>query len=134
MEYLIGALLGIVTCAFALLAGFDKRVFYPVLLIVIATYYVLFAVMGNSMRALTIDSLVVGLFLAVALVGFKKNLWFVVAALAGHGVFDFSHHLLIDNPGVPSWWPGFCLAFDIPAAAFLAVLLMRRSRSAPIVG
>jgi hypothetical protein len=134
MEYLIGALMGIVTCAFALLAGFDKRVFYPVLLIVIATYYVLFAVMGNSMRALTIDSLAAGLFLVVAVVGFKKNLWFVVAALAGHGVFDFSHHLLLDNPGVPSWWPGFCLAFDILAAAFLAVLLMRRSRSAPIVG
>jgi hypothetical protein len=74
MEYLIGTLLGIVTCSFAFLSGFDKRVFYPVLLIVIATYYVLFAVMGNSLPALTIDSLVAGLFLVIALLGFKKNL------------------------------------------------------------
>jgi hypothetical protein len=38
--------------------------------------------------------------------GFKKNLWVIVAALAGHGVFDFFHHLFIQNPGVPVWWPG----------------------------
>ena len=109
MEYLIGALLGIVTCAFALLAGFDKRVFYPVLLIVIATYYVLFAVMGNSMRALTIDSLVVGLFLAVALVGFKKNLWFVGRS-RGTWRFDFFIIYLLTirvclPGGLVSAWP-----------------------------
>jgi hypothetical protein len=39
---------------------------------------------------------------------------------------DFFHHLLIQNPGVPVWWPGFCLSFDVFAAAFLAILLMRR--------
>ena len=73
------------------------------------------------------ESLAAGIFLAVAVAGFKKNLWLVVAALAGHGVFDYFHHLLIDNPGVPIWWPGFCLAFDILAGGFLAVLLMRRA-------
>jgi hypothetical protein len=35
--------LAAVVCAFALLAGFDRdRAFYPTLLIVIATHYVLF--------------------------------------------------------------------------------------------
>lgn len=42
---------------------------------------------------------------------------------AGHGVFDFSHHLFIKNPGVPVWWPGFCLSFDVLAGGFLAMLL-----------
>jgi len=51
--------------------------------------------MGRSVQALTTESLVAGLFLAVAVVGFKKNLWLVVAALAGHGVFDFFHHLFM---------------------------------------
>jgi hypothetical protein len=38
------------------LAGFDReRVFYPVLRTVIATYYVLFAVMGGSAPALTAE-------------------------------------------------------------------------------
>jgi hypothetical protein len=83
--------------------------------------------MGNSTSALAIESAVAGTFVVLAVVGFKKNLWLVVAALAGHGIFDFFHHLIIQNPGVPMWWPGFCLSFDILAGGFLAVLLLRRS-------
>jgi len=130
MEYLIGVVLAVVVCAFALLTGFDRdRAFYPTLLIVIATYYILFAVMAGSAQALMIESLVAGAFLVAAVAGFKKNPWFVVAALAGHGIFDFFHHLFIQNSGVPAWWPGFCLSFDILAGGFLAVVLTRRSPS-----
>lgn len=128
MEYLIGVGLALVVCAFGSLAGFDRdRVFYPTMAIVVATYYILFAAIGSSTPALVLESLVAGIFLAMAVAGFKKNLWVAVAALAGHGVFDFFHHLLIRNPGVPAWWPGFCLAFDVLAGAFLAMLLMQRS-------
>jgi len=128
MEYLVGFGLAVVVCAFASLVGFDlDRVFYPTLLTVVATYYILFAVGGNSTQALAVESLIATGFLALAVAGFKKNLWLIVAALAGHGVFDFFHHLFIPNPGVPVWWPGFCLSFDVLAGGFLAVLLMRRS-------
>src|SRR6266478_7450290 len=128
MEYLIGVVLAVVMCAFALLTGFDRdRVFYPTMLMFITGYYMLFAVMGSSVQALMTESLVASLFLVVAVVGFKKNLWFVVAAIAGHGVFDFFHHLFIENPGLPVWWPGFCLGFDVLASGVLAALLMRRS-------
>jgi hypothetical protein len=127
MEYLIGVGLAVAVCVFAMVAGFDRdRVFYPTLVIVIATYYILFAVMGSSTAALAMESVIAGAFLALAVAGFKKNLWMIVAALAGHGVFDFFHHLFIRNPGVPEWWPGFCLAFDVLAGGFLAMLLMRR--------
>jgi hypothetical protein len=128
MEYLIGVGLAVVVCAFAMLTGFDRdRVFYPTLTTVIATYYILFAAMGSSTRALGLESLIAGAFFALAVAGFRKNLWLIVAALAGHGVFDFFHHLFIQNPGVPVWWPGFCLSFDVLAGGFLAMLLMRRS-------
>jgi hypothetical protein len=128
LEYLIGVGLALVVCAFAMLAGFDRdRVFYPTVVIVNATYYVLFAVMGNSNSALAAECMVAVTFLVAAVAGFKKNLWLVVAALAGHAVFDFFHQLFIRNPGVPIWWPGFCLSFDILAGGFLALLLMRRS-------
>ena len=40
-------------------------------------------------------------------------------------VFDIVHHLLIENPGVPQWWPGFCLVFDVIFGGLLAVRLMR---------
>jgi len=93
----------------------------------VATYYILFAAMGSSSSALTAESLAACLFLMVAIVGFKKNLWWVAAALAGHGVFDLFHHLLIQNPGVPEWWPGFCMSYDVFAGAFFAVLLSKRS-------
>jgi hypothetical protein len=127
MPYLIGIVLAAAVCAFALLSGFDRdRAFYPTLLIVVATYYVLFAVMGSSLTALTMESLAAAAFLLVAVAGFKKNLWLVAAALAGHGVFDFLHSMLIPNPGVPVWWPGFCLSFDILAGLILAILLVKR--------
>src|SRR5215471_7620677 len=128
MEYLIGVGLALLVCAFAMLTGFDRdRAFYPTLATVIATYYILFAVIGSSTRALVVESLIAGAFLGLAVAGFKKNLWLVVAALSAHGVFDFFHHLFIQNPGVPVWWPGFCLSFDAFAGSFLAILLVRRS-------
>jgi hypothetical protein len=53
-----------------------------------------------------------------------------VAGLGGHGVFDWVHHSLIANPGVPAWWPAFCGAADVGLAGALAVLLLRRRISA----
>ena len=128
MEYLIGIGLSVAVCVFAALVGFDRdRVFYPTLVTVVASYYILFAVIGNSGRALALESVIAGAFFALAVAGFKNNLWLIVAALTGHGVFDFFHHLFLQNPGVPVWWPGFCLSFDALAGGFLAVLLVRRS-------
>jgi hypothetical protein len=71
MPYLIGIVLAIAVCVFALLSGFDReRVFYPTVLIVNATYYVLFAVMGSSLPALAAESLAAGAFLVVGVAGF----------------------------------------------------------------
>jgi len=128
MEYLIGVVLGVIVCGFAMVSGFDRdRVFYPTVLIVVGTYYILFAAMGASTSVLALESLVVCGFTALAVAGFKKNLWIVAAGLAGHGVFDFFHHSLIQNPGVPVWWPGFCGSIDIFFGVFLALLLIKRA-------
>jgi hypothetical protein len=129
MPYLAGIVLALSVSGLATLIGLDRdRAFYPTLLVVIASYYVLFAVMGGSGRAQVVETLVMTGFLLVAVIGFKKSLWLVVAALAAHGVFDFFHGRVVANPGVPAWWPGFCLTYDVTAAGFLAWLL-RRSRS-----
>jgi hypothetical protein len=128
MEYLIGAGLAVMVCTFAMLAGFDRdRVFYPTVLTVIASYYILFAAMGGSRRALALESLITGVFLVLAVAGFKRSLWLIVVALVGHGIFDFFHDLVVHNTGVPDWWSGFCLAFDVLAGSFLAMLLVRRA-------
>ena len=54
----------------------------------------------------------------------------VVVALAAHGLLDFTYHQLIAIPGVPAWWPSFCLSFDVVAAACFAWLLSQSRASA----
>lgn len=130
MEYLAGISIALVVSLFATLIGLDRdRAFYPTVLAVIASYYDLFAVMGGSVQAVVGESLVMVVFLGATVLGFKRNLWLVVAALVAHGLFDFFHGRLISNPGVPVWWPMFCLTYDVAAAAYLAWLL-RQSRVA----
>lgn len=107
--------------------GFERdRAFYPSAMLVIALLYVLFAVMGGSEQALLIDGLLSVPFLVAAATGFRRSLWLVVAALAAHGVLDFFHPHFVSNPGVPPWWPNFCLAYDVVAAGYLGVSLWVR--------
>ena len=90
---------------FASLTGFDRdRAFYPTVLIVIASYYVLFAVVGGSGPALAVEVTIAIGFTILAILGFRKNLWVAAAAIAGHGMFDFVHHWIVENPGLPRWW------------------------------
>lgn len=127
MALLIGIGLALGVGVFASLIGLDRdRAFYPVVMMVIASYYALFAVMGGSTDALVVEALIGCVFLALAVAGFRRSLWLVVIALAAHGVFDFVHGSLVANPGVPAWWPGFCLAYDVGAAGYLGFLLARR--------
>lgn len=124
MAYLVGIVIALVVSLSATFAGFDKdRAFYPTVLAVIASYYVLFAVMGGSIETVLVELAVMSVFIGVAVLGFKRNLWFVVAALLVHGIFDFVHGHFVSNPGVPIWWPMFCLAYDFAAAVYLSWLL-----------
>lgn len=127
MEYLIGTGLALVVGAFATVAGYDRdRSFYPTVLIVVASYYDLFAIMGGREGALGPEIAASMIFVVLSAVGFRTNLWVVVAALAGHGLFDFAHGHTIGNPDVPAWWPMFCLSYDVTAAAYLAWRLVTR--------
>src|SRR6188768_1884461 len=130
MEFTIGIAAAAAVGLFASVIGFDKeRSFYPVVLIVIATLYVLFAVMARSTSSLVGEAIFALVFVAIAAAGFRKTPWLIVAGLALHGVFDFFHHAVIANPGVPAWWPGWCLAYDGVAAAYLAALILIRKTS-----
>jgi hypothetical protein len=127
----IGLVLALAVSLYARVTRLDRdRALYPVVLVVIASYYVLFAVMGGSDRVIIIESLVAGGFAVAATVGFRRSLWLVAAALGAHGVLDLFHARVVANPGVPAWWPGFCLAYDVTAAAWLTGLLLRGT-SAP---
>lgn len=135
MGYGIGSVLSLVVSLFARVVGLDRdRAFYPTVLIVVAHYYVLFAVMAGTTHALILESSVMMLFVVVAVAGFKRNLWVVVAALVGHGVFDFFHAGIVTNAGVPEWWPAFCMSYDVGAGGCLAWLLMHSKATTPVTG
>jgi len=120
-----GIVLAVTVTVVARLVGFDRdRALYPIALLVIASYYELFAVLGGTRSALAEEMIVFALFASAAVIGFRTSLWIVAAALAAHGLFDlFLHHEIIANRGVPLWWPAFCSSYDVTAGGCLAMLL-----------
>jgi hypothetical protein len=127
VPYIIGIALSLSVALFARRVGFDRdRAFYPTVLIVIGSIYVLFAAMSGSARTVFLESIPMMGFVIAAVVGFKSSAWIVVGGLAGHGVFDAFHGKILENSGVPIWWPAFCLAYDLGAAVGLAWGMKRR--------
>ncbi len=123
---LIGLALAPAIVALGRLSGLDRdRALYPVTLIVIASYYVLFATMGGA-DALPGELIAAAVFVVVAIFGFRTTLWWAAAGIAGHGIFDwFVHPRLIANPGMPAFWPAFCGSIDVALGVLLAILLLR---------
>ncbi|HJQ54629.1 MAG TPA: hypothetical protein VJ825_12385 [Gemmatimonadaceae bacterium] len=127
LAYGIGVVLALLTFGAGRLIGLDRdRAFYPTILMVIASYYVLFAVVGGSAPVLIAECIVALIFFSAAVAGFKSSLWIVVVGLAAHGLFDLVHGSVIVDPGVPAWWPAFCLSFDIVLAVVVASVALRR--------
>ena len=123
LPFTVGIVLSLGVALFARGVGLDRdRAFYPTVLIVVASYYVLFAIMSGSTSAVLTESIVMAAFVAAAVMGFKTRSWIIIAGLAAHGVMDSFHGAVIDNPGVPSWWPAWCMAYDVGAAGALALL------------
>jgi hypothetical protein len=75
---------------------------------------------------LLIECIVMATFVVAAVAGFRNSPWIIVVALASHGILDVFHGHVIANPGVPAWWPGFCMAYDVVAAGYLGFRLSTR--------
>lgn len=128
MGIMLGIALAMGVGLFGTYIGFDRdRVFYPLILMVIATYYVLFALCGAAPLTLVFEIGGALGFAVLAVLGFRRNEWLVVCGLVLHGCFDIVHDQVISNAGVPTWWPEFCLAFDVAIGFYLASRLMRCS-------
>jgi hypothetical protein len=129
MEYIVGITLALFFCAAAAALGMDReRVFYPAVVMAVASYYLAFAVADGRGEVMLAEVAIAAVFIALAVAGFKLNPWIAVVALGGHGVMDAFHHLLVHNTGVPQAWPGFCMSFDVGAAAIVAWLMRVRAR------
>lgn len=125
---LIGTTLALVIVVLGRLSGLDRdRAMYPIALIVIAAFYVLFATMGGA-QALPAELIAATVFTVIAIIGFRTSLWWAAAGIAGHGIFDWVvHPHLISNPGMPAFWPAFCGSIDVALGVLIAALLIRRA-------
>ena len=126
LPVLIGIALALAVVGLGRLSGLDRdRALYPVTLIVIAAYYVLFATMGGA-PALPGELMAATVFVVIAIVGFRTSLWWAAGGIAGHGIFDWVvHPRLIANPGMPVFWPAFCGSIDVALGVLIAILLLR---------
>jgi hypothetical protein len=126
MAYAIGFALAVGLAAFARVAGLDRhRAYYATLVIVVAHYYVLFAVIGGDAPALAKESIGLIVFACAAVLGFRVHPAILMIGLASHGVFDALHGHIIANAGVPHYWPAFCGTFDVVAAACMPLYSVR---------
>jgi FtsH-binding integral membrane protein len=108
MEYIVGITLALVFCAAAAALGMDReRVFYPAVVMAVASYYLAFAVIDGRNGVMLSEVAIAAVFIVAAVAGFKLSPWTAVVALGGHGVMDGFHHHLVHNTGVPQAWPGF---------------------------
>lgn len=130
LPVMIGVLSAVAIAALARSTGFDRdRSFYPTVLIVIAAYYILFAVMGGSRQALVWELVVAVAFSTVAITGALRLPLLVGVGIFSHGLFDFVHYVMIQDAGVPDWWPGFCGSLDV----VLGLWVIGLSRSSGVV-
>lgn len=124
----IGLLLAVGIAALARFTRFDEdRSFYSTILVIIASYYVLFAVLGGSRHALGWELVIAVVFSAVAIIGALVLPALVGIGIIAHGLFDLVHDVLITNSGVPTWWPSFCGSIDV----LLGLWVLLSTRSAP---
>lgn len=124
-----GIAFGLGVAFLARAAGFDRdRSFYPVVLIVIAFYFVLFAVISGDWTAILTQAIVALGFCGIAIIGHRSAIVIAAAGIAGHGVYDFAYGALGLEHGAPTWWPVFCGVIDVILGA-AAVLSLRSVRS-----
>jgi hypothetical protein len=71
---------------------------------------------------LAVETALAAVFVVVVAVAIPVSPWLLVAGLAGHGVKDAVQHRTGFVHGT-RWWPPFCAAVDVVAAALLAVAL-----------
>jgi len=126
---IVGALLAVGVATLAKFTRFDEdRSFYSTVLIIIASYYVLFAILDGSGHALVWELILAVAFSTAAIIGALFLPTLVGAGIVAHGLFDLVHDVFIENSGVPTWWPSFCASIDVLLGIWVIILTLNRSR------
>jgi hypothetical protein len=118
----IGVVLAVFIALLSRLTHFERdRSYFAVILIAIATYYVLFACMANE--AIMAEVFVASIFAFLAICGALRWPLLLGIGIFMHGIFDLVHNNFISNSGVPLWWPMFCASIDMVLGTWVIYLV-----------
>ena len=101
---------------------------YPFILACYPLFYFGFALYANDSHAL-IQELIYSIpifiiCLLTALKSFKYSACILATGYVIHGIYDFFHHHLFINTGMPVWWPEFCGTIDLIIGVYLFAFAM----------
>ncbi len=98
----------------------DPATVLALLLALIASVYIGFAVADGRPRVIAVESSVAGAFVLLAAAAVTGSAWLLVLGYTGHGLKDFwqerSHYVAGTR-----WWPPFCAAVDWLVAVVLVI-------------
>lgn len=98
----------------------DQATVQALLLALIASVYIGFAVADGRPRVIAVESTVAGAFFLLAAAGVTGLAWLLVLGYTGHGLKDFwqeRRHYVANT----RWWPPFCAAVDWLVAVVLVI-------------
>ncbi len=122
MAYVIGiAVFVLIIVAGRITGTEDRRFYYPLTVVVIALLYVLFAIIDGRPDVILKEGVGAAVFVGSAVLAYVRFPIFIAIALIAHGVFDWIHPLFISNSGVPTGYPEFCFAVDVPLGMYLII-------------
>jgi hypothetical protein len=106
----------------------DAATVYAMSIAVIAAVYIGFAVADGRGKVIAVETTVAGIFVVIAAAAVTGSAWLLVLGLAGHGLKDWWQHRthFVANT---RWWPPFCAAVDVVAAAIIAIEIVTGSLS-----
>lgn len=94
------------------------------LLTIIATLYVGFALASQHVRAILIQSLGASVFVALALAGQWISPLYLLVGLVMHGLWDIIFHHRVSAGAKPVWYAPFCASYDWILAAWVGMRLL----------
>ena len=120
-----------VALAVAIFAGLSvmglvrDRGVLAVLLVAIASYYLVFSFENGDARDLLWHGVAFAAFVVFAAIGFSQGVRMIALGLVLHGLFDIAVVPLF-SASAPAWWAAFCAGVDITLGG---MILMTRQRA-----
>ena len=124
LDIFFGALIAI--ASLWLVKGKNKRretIGWGYGLVIAALVYLLFSIANRDWHWVFIEMAGVILYFLFFWIATKSNLYFIAIGWILHVLWDVILHIYLDPGYAPSWYPVFCIGFDIVIAGYLIRLI-----------